>query len=558
MSRYRNFGPLDDPITRDGDPAFVGWNTYDEATALPAGIVQTADNVRMTGDRIEVRKGLDFLAGTVTLTYSEGDEQVFASGVYSDPDDSNENWLVAVTKTKAIIWNQATPNGLNVNYDTGTSPTVTSAHNAMVVQAFNKVYIFRLGARPLVWDGNVAATGTTVNSEFEVLSASASGSGDPLPSSDFGLYFRNRMIVSQPPTVATPTTAKTGAQTVVMSDLLTPNNVTPTESEFYLNFGSADWFVSAIPFKQNQLLVFLRHSIHLINNCQNTAIAQHFEVTRELGCVARATIAQAGPNTYFLGGDGGVYVVAPGVGEGTGLGIAVSQASGETIPLSRPIQSEFDNLNMLESVLSKACAAYHDNKYFLAVGLGSDTAPTTVYCYDELLNAWVSKDTFPSGFTIESFVQMPYGSNPTKTRLFAVGPTGWYMMEQNAGLDDSDREIGSVTSGTTQIAGLFKTRDYSLGDLGVKRWSQGQLAVEVVDEDAFNIKVNTIDPDSSSTVLNYTADIATPTEEALLRFGARARGYGANVEVTVTAGSPKFRSVSLDGTAGLRQRVEVA
>jgi hypothetical protein len=556
MSRYREFGKLDDPVVREGDPAFVGWNTFDEAASLPPGIVQQADNVRMNGDRIEIRKGLDFLAGTVTLSYSAGTEQVFASGTYSDPDDSNENWLVAVTRTKAIIWNASTPNGLNVNYDTGTSPTVTTAHNAMVVQAFNQVYIFRLGARPLVWDGNVAATGSTVNTEFEVLSASASGSGDPLPSSDFGIYFRNRMIVSQPSTVATPTTGKTGAQTIVMSDLLTPNNVTSADSEFYLNFGSADWFVGATGYQDNQLLCFLRHSIHLISNVQATAGSGHFEVTRQHGCVARGTIAQAGPYTYFLGGDGGVYVVAPGVDPAKGLGIAISKVQGEVLPLSRPITSEFENLNMTESVISKSTAVFFDNKYFIAVALGSDTSPTTIYCYDALLSAWVSKDTFPSGFTIESFVKMPYGSNPTETRLFAVGPTGWYMMEQNAGLDDSGREIGSNSeSGTQQIAGKFKTRDYTMNELGVKRWSQGQLAVETVASDAFNVKVNTIDPDSTTTALTYTA---SGTEEALLRFGARQRGYGANVEVTVTAGSPKFRHVALDASAALRQRVEVA
>jgi len=556
MSRYRSFGQLDDQISRDGDSAFIGWNTKNEATSLKPGFVQQADNVRMGGDRIEVRKGLDFLAGTVTLTYSAGDDQVFSSGVYSDPDDDNKNWMVAVTKTKAIIWNEGTPNGLDVNYDTGTSPTVTSAHNAWVVQAFNKVYIFRLGARPLVWDGATAATGSTVNSEFEVLSASASGGGDPLPSSDFGIYFRNRMIVSQPPTVATPTTGKTGAQTIIMSDLLTPNNVTSTDSEFYLNFGSADWFVSAIGFQDNQLMVFLRHSIHLISNVQATSASGHFEITREHGCVARRTIAQSGPNVYFLGGDGGVYIVAPGVDPAKGLGIAVSKAQGEVLPLSSTITSEFESFNMTESVISKSCAAFHDNKYYIAVPLGSDTAPTTIFVYDALLNAWVSKDTFANGFTIESFVKMPYGSNPTQTRLFAVGPTGWYLMEQNAGLDDSGREIGSSSeSGTTQVAGLFKTRDYTLGDLGVKRWSQGQLAVETVASDAFSIKVNTLDPDSSSTVLTHTA---TGTEEALLRFGARNRGYGASVEVTITAGSPKFRSVALDGSAGLRQRLEVA
>ncbi|ANS05253.1 hypothetical protein [uncultured Mediterranean phage] len=556
MTQYRTYGPLDDRIISEGDKAFAGVDSFVEAESLQPGFVQQAENMRMDGLQATVRKGWDFLAATAsgplnTFSYS-GTDMVFASGRYSDPDDDNKDWLVLATKTKAILWNEATPNGLTVNYDTGTNPTVTTAQLPMVVQAFNQVYIMRLGQRPLVWDGATAATGTTVNSEFEVLSASASGSGDPFPSTNFAIYTRNRLVGSQPPTVATPTTAKTGAQTIVASDLLTPNNVNSADSEFYLNFGSADWFVGAIPYLENQLLVFLRNSVHCITNLNATSISEHFEITREYGCVAPRSIAQSGAQTYFLS-DQGVMVMTPQADPGKGMGIVVSKVQGEAVPLSRPIQNEFADVNL--DHVHKAAGAVYDNHYYLSLPTGSDTTPKTVAVYSILQKTWVSKDTYPDG--IEGWVVMPYGSNPARSRLFATMPKGFYLMEQNLGLDDSGREIGDNSqSGTTVVGGKLKTRNYNLGNLSVKRWNRGQLGVNVKENDAFTIAVNTQDPDTSTNVLSYTA---AADEEALVRFGSRARGFSCNVEVTISAGSPTFRHVSIDATEGaLSARREVA
>ena len=369
MRNYRAFGELDDPILTDGDNGFAGVDSYLEAETLKPGFVQLSENMRLDGDRANVRKGWDFLAATAsgplnTFSYSDGVEEVFTTGRYSDPDDGNQDWLVAATKSAALLWNKDTANGLSVEYysatvayttvdtsaetitisshkfqvgDTvqvsttgglpsglsasttyyiidastntikfattlanakaGTAINLTSqgtgnhtiqsvvilAQDPMIVQAFNQVYIMRLDARPLVWNGATAATGTTVDTKFEALSSSASGTGDPFPSTNFGIFMRNRLIGSQPPTTATPTTAKTGAQIIVASDLLTPNNVNSSDSEFYLNFGSADYFVGAVPYLENQLLVFLRNSVHMITNLHSTDISEHYEITRSMG-----------------------------------------------------------------------------------------------------------------------------------------------------------------------------------------------------------------------------------------------------------------------------------
>jgi hypothetical protein len=203
-----------------------------------------------------------------------------------------------------------------------------------------------------------------------------------------------------------------------------------------------------------------------------------------------------------------------------------------------------------------------DNKYYLAVPTGSSTVPNAVFVFSLLSNSWISVDSYPAmsgslAFHVDDWVICSHGSNPTRRRLFACNDTGWYLLEENT-IDDSGRKIGSTSeSGTTAIAGKLVTRAYTLGNQEVKRWRRGQLGVNTVASDAFNIKVNTLDPDASETVLSHTA---SGTEEALLRFGTgRTRGYGAQVEINVTAGTPSFRHVSLDAIAdGLNIRAEVA
>ena len=228
--------------------------------------------------------------------------------------------------------------------------------------------------------------------------------------------------------------------------------------------------------------------------------------------------------------------------------------------MTRPIQDQFDEVNFAHA--DKSCGVVHDNKYYLAVPTGSSTVPNAIFIFDLLTSTWISVDSYPAmsgslAFHVDDWVICSHGSNPTRRRLFACNDTGFYLMEENQ-IDDSGRKIGSTAeSGTTAIAGKLKTRSFTFESVDVKRWRRGQVGVNTVASDAFTVKVNTIDPDTSSTVLTHTA---SGTEEALLRFGTgRVRGYGASVEIDVTAGRPSFRHISLEAIAnGLNARREVA
>ncbi len=628
MPKYGSYGQRDDPALRGGDAAFVGLNSYVDETTLGEGMVNTAKNVRMDSGKIQVRKGLDFLAGGVTLTYASGTEQVFGAGLFSSPADQTE-WILSATKSKAVLWNKSNTSGKYVSYygvtvaasdvTTGTEKITMSSHtfqtgdtvqvstsgglpsglsadttyyvidsgtndiqlattlanatagtainltsqgsgnhtitnvviasqNAQVLQSFQKVFIFRDGARPLVWDGVMTDTNGdgTVDSTFKgvTMTASDASSGIAMPNAAWGIHFRNRIIC--------PWTDDS-VNSMILSDLLDHEQF-PNNAKHYINKGSADELVGISPYAEDQLLIFNRHSVHIFNNVTTVASSNTYEITRQYGCVARKTIVQSGPNTYFLS-DSGVMVITPGVDPAKGMGIAISKAAGEQKPLSEPINDFIRTIDFTPAVVSKAVSIVHDNKLYVAVPTGDSTDNNSVAIFDLLTNNWISIDTFgEAAFSVEDFVIAAYGSDPERKRLFITNKTGWYLYEENS-LDDSGREVGSTSeSGTTAITGQIITRSYTFNDPSQKRFKRGQLACEVASGDTFTIKSVTREPDKTDTVRTIAA---TATEENIKKFSIKRPGYAVALQLDVTAGRPTFRHCLVEGSSQYRTSRDV-
>ena len=295
MSRYRSYGNLDDQVQSEGDRGFRGIDSYKEKTSLEGGFVETSENMRLIGDLAETRKGIDFLAGAVTLTYNGSDERCFCATLFSDPATGVE-FVVVATKTKAIIWNDANNSGIAIDYPG--SEVVAAGDGASFVQSMEKLILFRgKNKTPLEWDGDYSSP-----TDFVVKANGSPGAGRiQCPNTDYGVFFRNRLIIPQP---------TDSAYSLIMSDLLDTDNYYPAESQFRINKGSADKLVGFYPYQEDQLIVFMRNSIHMINNIATTSAANTYEITRQHGCVARKSIAQSGPQTFFLS-DNGVLVMSP-------------------------------------------------------------------------------------------------------------------------------------------------------------------------------------------------------------------------------------------------------
>ena len=528
MPAYKQLGRLDSPILTGGDRGFRGINSYLEPTSLEAGMVEESENMRLEGDLASVRKGIEFKAGDVSLTYASGTEQVFASTLFSDPATGNE-FIAVATANKVILWNDSNNTGIDIAYPGG--EVVASGDNASFVQAMEKLILFRgENKTPLEWDGDY----TTPTAFVVKQNASPTAGRVQCPSTNFGTFFSNRLIVPQP---------SDSQYTVIASDLLDTDNFYAAESQFRINRGTADRLVGFTPYLENQLIVFFRNSIHLINNIALTNSAAVFEITRQHGCVARKSIAASGPQIYFLSDDG-VFTLQQGLDPAKNLGVAISKVSGEALPLSQPIQDQFADVNYAHA--DKACGIVFDNKYYLAVPTGSSTTNNKIFVYDILQTSWTSVDSFPAGFQIDDFVTVLHGSNPQKRRLFAVSDKGWHLIEEST--TDITGTIGSASTTSTAISAKLKTRSFTFGNIDVKSWKRGQLGCQVNNGDQFTIKVNTIDPDRTNTV---HTESATTSEEKLIRFGSgRARGYAASVEIDVQAGRPSFRHVALEAIEG--------
>jgi hypothetical protein len=532
-------GRLDDPILADGDRGFRGINSYLEPTSLEGGVVEVSENMRLEGDLASVRKGIEFMAGGVSLAYSANVDQVFASTLFSDPATGNE-FIAVATANKVILWNDSNNTGIDIAYPGG--EVVASGDNASFVQAMEKLILFRgENKTPLEWDGDY----TTPTAFVVKQNATPTAGRVECPNTNFGTFFSNRLIVPQP---------SDSQYTVIASDLLDTDNFYPAESQFRINRGTADRLVGFTPYLENQLICFFRNSIHLINNIALTNSAAVFEITRQRGCVARKSIAASGPQYYFLSDDG-VFTLQQGLDPSKGLGVAISKVSGEALPLSQPIQDQFADVNYAHA--DKACGIVFDNKYYLAVPTGSSTTNNKIFVYDILQTSWTSVDSFPAGFQIDDFVTVLHGSSPQKRRLFAVSDKGWHLMEEESSGVDTTGTIGTSLTTPNFVQAKLKTRSYALENIDVKRWRRGQLGCRVSNSDQFTIKVNTIDPDRTNTV--HTEN-AVGDAEKLIRFGTgRARGYAANVEIDVTQGRPSFRHVSLEAIAnGANARREYA
>ena len=536
--RYRDYGRLDDQVLEDGDAAFRGINSFASSTTLPEGTVTKSENMRLDGGDATLRPGLSFKSGAINpFTYSAGTDQVFASINFKASDGTE--YIALATRTKVILWNEANNTGVDIDYPGG--EVVASGDNANFVQSFTKLILFRgTGKRPLEWDGDnsndfVAKTGTATNPS----------AGTAMPSSEFGLSFRNRIVVPLP---------SDSAFSINFSDILDDNQF-DTTSIFRISKGLSP-VVGFAPYLENQLLVFQERAITLVSDVANIDSASTFEITREYGCVARKTIVASGPQYYFLS-DRGVMVLQQGLDPAKGLGVAVSKVSGEAKPLSEPILDEFQDINA--AAVSGAVATVFDNKVFFAVPTGTSTVNNVCAVYDILTNSWVSKDIFPSGFQIDEFVELAVGTDPKRRELFIVNPTGIYQYTSTgATVDDSGRFIGSSSeSGTTAISGILKTRSFTFRDRGVKHWKGGQLAASTTSGDSFSINFETKDPDNGPTsVLTHTA---SGTEEALFRFGSRTRGYSCSVQVTISAGNPTIRHLLVQGAVKqLGGRKEIA
>jgi hypothetical protein len=365
------------------------------------------------------------------------------------------------------------------------------------IQAFDNLFLFSEGKRPKLWGGR--------SDTVELFPENPPAGADwGCPKAPFGYYISNRLVTPY---------FEDSATTISFSNVF-ESNLFLEINTYYCNKGTSDRVLGFQQYAENQLLVFLRNSIHIINSTHTLGtVSTNFEITRQYGVAGHKSFAQSGSYTYFLSSEGNIQVLVPTSDPAKGVGIAISKVTLDHEPLSKPIQPVIDQIDRRSLPLS--IAHYHNNKVYFAVGIGKPYL-NTILVYDTLRSNWISVDKFDFDINILDIESL-------NGKIYIL--TDKCVCEYETGSVDQSYD-GSNTI-NYKIKSKFKTRDYTLNSPHIKKFVRGSTAVEVTNNYNLKINVNTKDPD----ILIESRDINTTAEfNAQSRFNISSRGYAANIE----------------------------
>jgi hypothetical protein len=367
----------------------------------------------------------------------------------------------------------------------------------------------------LVWDGILANNFSRVAQGTHPLGVTYSR----LPSTSIATYFNNQLVIAR------------NRDEVLISDIFDAETYDALGKAFRANAGSNDYIVALHPYAEGQALVFCRKSIWLASvvlandGSVDTTASSLQLLTDEIGCSARRSIATAGVFVFFLS-DNGVYRLDNQFD---------LKLRGNTQTLSDPIADLIAEINAPAAHLSNGI--YFNNRYYLAVPLGSSTEPNALFAYNMLNQQWETKDTY--GFPIDRLLISDYG---TQRRLFASTTTGklFLLDEQDTGADDTISGLG-----TTTVQGTLLTRRYGWQSLNAKRLTRSKASIVLPAGAACSLDAVTTDFDADFQIAALTNSTASQ-EDYTLKAPLRCKATALDLRYRTTAGRPILRQISAE------------
>jgi len=179
MPNYSVYGSRDDRVSKDGDIGFVGFNNRLRPDQLSQGMLADAQNIRLDrNNEAQVRKGIELISapitagssaltlpftlptagqigdGTTAILDDDSVNAIYGSCAFSDPNAASSQYIIFASNNKAVAINLSTLVETDIAY-----PAVTNVSQSVdMIQAFNKVFIFRDGQTALEWDGSFSGT----------------------------------------------------------------------------------------------------------------------------------------------------------------------------------------------------------------------------------------------------------------------------------------------------------------------------------------------------------------------------------------------------------------
>lgn len=589
--RYAETFPGDSGILVDGDDKFIGMNARLQPEKVEPGYVVLSQNMRFTNYTANVRMGMakqtngitingpplivPFIVGSGAIVVNTVADGVFGATTFSDPNNNNLQSIIIPCGSEAYQFtasgtlstisypgNELVETTDTVDYwqygnqvylvrgDTGTSFAVSSLSSSGTLATFqagattnlsSNMWVKIAGAVPAAYNGNWQITVASASSfTFTLAGATTSpASGSitcnrlKLPMkwngvasgsfslcnfgviaqnfsyiapSNFGIIQVNRAIMEQ------------SRNNLIMSQVEAPEVFDTINGVFSFGPGTSDYLVGVCPYQDQFTLVFLRHSVWLLDGVSQDVSAISTQImTPSVGCISKRTIQTCGANVLFLS-DLGVYQFVP------GYELALR---GNVLPLSADLDGIIGQINF--NATNVPCAAYTNNRYYLAVPLNGSTRNNCLLVYNFINKAWESQDTFPTGFYCD-YMTVMYNAAGDPTLYVLSYEGGLYAYEQN-----QQDDFAAASSSATQylIQGLVTTRRLVFGGNTLKKFNRAIVNYQLDASSAMACRAIITNPDDTRTMptVSVTAAASVITRPMLIN----KRGYGLQLQFTNTA-----------------------
>ena len=318
---------------------------------------------------------------------------------------------------------------------------------------------------------------------------------------------------------------------IIYSDIFDYETFDPIVNQLRFGISSDDFVQNYIPITADRAVVLCKHSVHLVVGVAGSlADLQRYEITREVGCIARASAVFANGRIIFMSSRGLSSIV---IGDGYDLFM-------EPVPLTEPI----DNIIKPWKNIDESFAIYAKNRYYLFLpNLGSPTGIIAVYNF--LNQGWESFDEYKLGATPTLWNDAIFISSMDDAAAadFPLATDGYIFAKESSGgiflLEYVPLGYDQDYSGNNTIDGYVKTRAYQFGDLNHKRFTRASVLALDSEGTTVNIKSVTQDPEETLTIY-MTADM---TDDANVKARISRRGRSVQVQYEAAIGGIKGCSV---------------
>ena len=337
----------------------------------------------------------------------------------------------------------------------------------------------------------------------------------------------------------------TNRNTLYACDLLDPSVWKSTNS---IEVGGDDGEdITAIqPYYNFQLLVFKPTRTYIVFADPTATTAAGWtvrQVSDRIGCVAGRSVSFVNKDVFFLSGDGIRTVARSTADDFSVVGLPVSEVVKDVI--ARINRNYFSSCN----------AAFHDNRYMLAMPLDAATTCSHILVYNALFNSFeglwdirasrMVETNFSSGFTTNS-VKLAIGG-PT-------GQVGHYLGYKNADSSSINNDTDFQDHGTSYTSRVT-SKAYDFDDKAFLK-AGSHFEVEYYFSGSTNATISMRrDTDSNDVILATPVDTTSPggltppltlpatlSSQTVKRFADSLRSYGKwrNMRIKVESPSRKL------------------